>query len=118
MSQTNGEVLVLYFTEGKILDEAVIAQVGTELDSAVARAEHGQLLLNFKDVKFMSSSVLGKLVSLYKKCKANKITLKFCEIKPEIMEIFKITNLHRIFDIQTDEASALASFGKKKWFFQ
>jgi hypothetical protein len=33
------------------------------------------------------------------------------------MEVFKITNLHKVFDIQADEQSALSSFGKKKWLF-
>lgn len=40
------------------------------------RAEPGKLLLNFSDVRFMSSSMLGKRIKLNKKCKHEKTRLK------------------------------------------
>ena len=32
------------------------------------------------------------------------------------MEVFKITKLNKLFDIQADEEKAVASFDKKGWF--
>jgi anti-sigma B factor antagonist len=116
MTQSNGDVTVVYFTDAQILDEHKIVQLSDELNKVADRSAAGKLLLNFSDVQFMSSAVLGKLVNLNKKCKADETTLKMCNIHPKIMEVFKITRLNKVFDIHDTEEKALASFGKRGWF--
>ncbi|MEM6689075.1 MAG: STAS domain-containing protein [Planctomycetota bacterium] len=115
-SQTHGEVLVVGFTDSKILDSQRIEQVGKELADSVPQAIHKKLLLNFRGVSFMSSAMITKLVMLNKQCKAQGVELKFCEVSPNVLEVFKITKLNKIFDIKTDEEKAIASFDKKGWF--
>ena len=116
MSQKNGDVLVVYFTDSRILDEATIQAIGDDLEQMANRAEDGKLLLNFENVRFMSSAMLGKLVSLNKKCKAEMIDLKLCSISKDIMEVFKLMRLHKLLDLQTDEDRALSAFAKKGFF--
>ena len=115
-TQTTGETLVVGFTDSKILDSQRIEQVGKELQESVAQAVHKKLLLNFRGVSFMSSAMITKLVMLNKTCKAQQIALKFCEVSPNVLEVFKITKLNKLFDIQESEEKALASFDKKGWF--
>lgn len=115
-SQTNGEVYVVGFTDSKILDSQRIEQVGKELQEAVPQATHKKLLLNFRGVSFMSSAMITKLVMLNKNCKAQGVALKFCEVSPNVMEVFKITKLNKLFDIQESEEKAIASYDKKGWF--
>lgn len=115
-TQINGEVLVVGFTDSKILDSQRIEQVGKELQDAVPQAIHKKLLLNFRGVTFMSSAMITKLVMLNKCCKAKEVNLKFCEVSPNVLEVFKITKLNKLFDIQGDEEKGIASFDKKKWF--
>lgn len=116
-SQEIEDVTVVNFTEAKILDEAKIAQIGKELmDMAAAASEKKKMVLNFQGVSFMSSAMIGKLVLLNKKCKNDEIALKLCEISPNVMEVFKITKLNKVFDIYADEEKALKSFTKKSWF--
>lgn len=117
MTQSNGDVTVVSFTEGQILDELKISQLNQELIKVAEKVAGGKMLLNFGEVHFMSSSVLGKLIALNKKCKADKTDLKMCNIQPSIMEVFKITNLHKVFEIHEDEVKAIAAYNKKKWFF-
>ncbi len=96
-------VVCVYFTSAKILDEATIQQTGTELMQVVEQASKGKkLLLNFQGVQFMSSAMIGKLVLLNKKAKAQGIDLKFCDISPNVLEVFKITGLTTVFRIQKD----------------
>jgi anti-sigma B factor antagonist len=110
-------VLVVFFTEAKILDEAKIQKIGTELVEAAAQADSTKrLLLNFKGVAFMSSAMIGKLVLLNKKCKTDGITLKLCEIAGNVAEVFKIMKLNKVFDIYKTQEKALKSFDKKGWF--
>lgn len=116
MSQLNDDVRVFYFQETRILDEATIQQIGRELLAMAAKAESGKLLLNLEEVKFMSSAMLGKLIELNKRCKAEEIDLKLCSISPEIMEIFKMTRLNKVLDIHKNEGKALSSFRKRGLF--
>ena len=115
-SQTNGDVLVVYFTDAKILDDVRIQQIGKDLTEMVSKAEHQKMLLNFQNVGFMSSAMIGKLILLSKKCKTDAVDLKVCNIVANIMEVFKIMKLNKVFDIQEDEAKALKAFEKKGWF--
>jgi anti-anti-sigma factor len=120
MSATNlqikEEVVVVYFTDGKILDSQRIEMIGKELQSAVPQAIHKKMVLNFRGVSFMSSAMITKLVMVNKACKAQGVTLKFCEVSQNVMEVFKITKLNKLFDIQATEEKAIASFDKKGWF--
>ena len=110
------EVLVVGFTDQKILDSQRIEQVGKELQEVVPQAIHKKLLLNFGGVSFMSSAMITKLVILNKTCKAQGVNLKFCEVSANVLEVFKITKLNKLFDIQGTEEKALASYDKKGWF--
>ena len=116
-TETNGEVLIVGFTDSKILDSQRIEQVGRELQEVVPQAIHKKLLLNFRGVSFMSSAMITKLVMLNKSCKTQTVTLKFCEVSPNVLEVFKITKLNKLFDIQAEEDKAIASFDKKGGWF-
>ena len=114
--ETEEGVMVCYFNDAKILDEARISQIGNDLVEMTTKAAGGKLLLNFEGVTFMSSHMIGKLVLPNKKCKSGNINLKFCNISPNVAEVFKIMRLNKVFDIQKDEEKALKSFDKKGWF--
>ena len=118
VSQTNRDVLVVYFTDANLVSAAQVEAAGAGLLDMMNRAEHRKLLLNFQVVRAMSSSMLGKLLGLRKQCVANKIDLKLCNICDDIMEVFKVTKLHKVFDIRDDEAAALKAFGRVGWFFR
>ena len=102
-SEQKEDILVVYFTDAKILDEARIQQIGKELmekGEEAGKSESKKMLLNFQGVQFMSSAMIGKLVLLNKKSKAANLILKFCAISPNVLEVFKITRLNKVFDIR------------------
>ena len=105
-----GDVTVVCFRDQKILDDLNIQELGRELSQLVEAENRKRLLLNFDAVEFLSSSALGKLITLDKKVKAVNGTLKLCNIQPEIYEVFVITKLNRVFDIKDSESEALAAF--------
>ncbi len=117
-SESSGEILTVYFTEAKILDEVVIQQISSALVDLIGRTEEPNVLLDFGHVRFLSSSALGMLVKINKKCKEFKITLKLCNIHKDIMEVFKITRLDKVLAIYPDAASANEAFKKTGLFFR
>lgn len=105
-----GDVTVVRFRDRKIIDDINIQELGQELFRLIERDNRQKLLLNFSSVDFLSSAALGKLITLDKKVKAHSGAMKLSNIRPEIYEVFAITKLNRLFDIQDDEADALAAF--------
>ena len=112
-SQTNGEVLVVYLGHNRIVDQAMIDEIARTLEKLLNKCEHGKMLLNFEGVKFMGSAMLGKLITLNKRCKDAAVHLKLCSIDPQIMQVFKMTKLDKVFDIYNEEERAVAAFEKK-----
>lgn len=82
-------VLVVSFALEVIADEHV-QQVGNELMECGVAAEsyERKLLLNFAGVKGMSSAMIGKLVLLNKWCKTRMVSLKMCDILPDLLPGF------------------------------
>lgn len=119
--QECGDVVMVSFAQSRILDEPTIRSVGSEFDKlTLEAAADRKLLLNFAGVDFMSSAMIGQIMRLSKKCKADGIKLKLCSICPQVMEIFKITKLNKVLDIEPDREKALAAFSgastKRGWF--
>ena len=112
------DVVVVTFKDAKILDESVIREIGVDFAKLTMEAAGDRkLLLNFAQVGFMSSAMLGQIMKLAKQAKNDKIDLKLCDITPEIMEVFKLTRLDKVLDIHKTEAAALEAFGspRKSW---
>ena len=105
-----GDVTVVHFRDQKIIEDLRIQELGQELFQLVEAEQRKKLLLNFSAVDFLSSAALGKLITLDKKVKGQQGVMKFCNIRPEIYEVFAITRLNKLFDIKRDEADGLAAF--------
>ena len=106
--ETIGEVTIVNLLDKKILDEAVIQDLGDDLFQLVDQHYKVKLALNFEKVEFLSSAALGKLITLNKKVQAENGTLKLCCISPQIYEVFRITKLNKLFDITDTVDQALA----------
>src|SRR6516165_8106742 len=105
-----GDVTVVSFTDRKILDEQNIQIIGDQLFGLVDELGRKKLLLNFGNVEYMSSAALGKLITLNKKLQAVNGRLILCNIDPQIYEVFEITKLNKLFNIQKEEQAALQAF--------
>lgn len=116
--ESNGDILTIYINELRLLDEMTIQQVYKEIMSVVEKTQEPNVLIHFGRVSFMSSSALGMLIRIHKKCKEFKIALKLSNISPNIREVFKITGLEKIFEICQDAADAEEAFKKGQVFFR
>src|ERR1700719_1097593 len=105
-----GDVTVVSFTDRKILDEQNIQVIGDQLFSLVDELGRKKILLNFGNVEYMSSAALGKLITLNKKVQATGGRLILCNIDTSIYEVFEITKLNKLFNIQKEEQAALQAF--------
>ena len=84
---------IVSFTDEKILEEKDIKVLRESIMSIVGQAERIKLILDFGNVRFLSSAVLGLLIRLSKRIYEQGGQLKLCNINPKIFEVFKITRL-------------------------
>lgn len=105
-----GSVTVARFLEKKILDEANIEMIGQELFGLVDQDGRKQIILDFDLVEYLSSAALGKLITMHKKVSAAGGKLTLCNIQKDILDVFKITQLHKVLTLCTDLDDALSKF--------
>ncbi len=103
---------IITFASEKILEEKDIQSIQESIMSVIEQAQRINLILDFSNVKFLSSAVLGLLIRVSKKIYERDSQLKLCNINPKIYEIFKITRLTKIFDIYPDIESAAEGLPK------
>ena len=97
---------IVTLTDENILEENDIRALQESIMPVVEQAERINLILDFQNVRFLSSAVLGLLIRISKKIYERNGQLRLCHINPKIHEIFKITRLTKIFDIYQDVESA------------
>src|ERR1700722_390148 len=104
------DVRVVEFVDNKILDEANIKEIGDSLHALIEAKDRPKILLDFMHVDHLSSAALGMLINLNSKLKQQSGELRLVNIKPQIMEVFVITKLNKLFRILPTRAEALVSF--------
>jgi len=69
-----------------------------------------KIVLNLHDVNYIDSSGIGELVSCYTTVTNQGGQLKLLNLTSKIQELLQITKLLTVFQVFSDEKSALASF--------
>ena len=105
------DVTIVDFQEVRLLDTKHIDTIAEQLYQLVDRMDRKKLILDFSKVQFLSSSALSMLLNLHKKSKAIKGELVLCGLRKDLMKVFEITSLTKLFRFCADEKEALAVFG-------
>ncbi len=107
-------VLIVYVRDVRLIDESRIEGLGAELNSMLNSAKEDKMLMNFRNVKFMGSAMIGKIIQLSKKCKESGMDLRFCDMNENLLEVFELMKLTKVLSIYPTEESALEAFKKNK----
>lgn len=108
------DVTIVTFTEQRILEERDIQAIQESIMSVVEQGNRLNLILDFSNVRFLSSAVLGLLIRVSRRVYERDGQLGLCSIDPKIYEIFKITRLTKVFDIYPDAESAMKDMRKRR----
>ena len=110
IDETDG-VTVVGFKDASILDVLTIQKIGRELYELVEQKGKRSLVLDFCEVRFLSSQALGVLLTLRRKADKAQAKVVLCRIRPDLARVFHITNLDKMFEFFDATADALAHFG-------
>ena len=70
-----------------------------------------RILLNLGDVSYIDSSGIGELVSGFTTVRNQGGDLKLLNLTKKVHDLLQITKLYTVFDVHSDEATAIRSFG-------
>lgn len=115
-SESRDDILIIRVRDPRLVDESVLETLEKDVLELLDKSTDERVILDFEPVQFMSSSMLGKLIKIEKKCKGYKAKLKLSGVSAEIRQVFKITKLDKVFDIEKDLESARKAFLKRGLF--
>jgi anti-sigma B factor antagonist len=95
------DVTTITFMHENVLTEEYIKGLEESIMSVVEQARRENLVLDFGNVKFLSSAVLGLLIKVHKEICKRKGHLELCNVSRDIYKVFEITRLDKVFDIST-----------------
>lgn len=105
--EETGTVTVLGFRDASILDAVTIQRIGKELYDVVEQQGKKRIVLDFNDVRFLSSQALGVLLTLRRKADKAGAQVALTRIRPELARVFKITNLDKLFAFYDTKEAAV-----------
>jgi anti-anti-sigma factor len=107
--EADHEVTVVHFNGGNVsLDEETIERLRAPLFALAEEPGRSPLLLDFRNVDYVTSLTLGTLVTLHKKLLASGRRLTIQNLTPPVFEIFAVTKLDEYLDLRRAEQQAEA----------
>jgi anti-sigma B factor antagonist len=101
-------VTIVSFQDASILDTGTIQRVARELYETVENAPSRKVVLDFANVRFISSQTLGVLLTLRRKADKADVKVALSCIRPELVRVFEITNLDKLFGFFDSTQGAVA----------
>ena len=103
------DTTIVTFINKTILEEWDIQTFQELIEPIIKQTNRIKLILDFRDVQLMPSTVLGVLVRINKNINECEGQLRLCNLSPKVYEIFEITRLTKAFEIHPDLESATKS---------
>jgi anti-sigma B factor antagonist len=105
-------VSVVTFQDNAILDTLAIQSASRQLFELVDSPRTPNVLLDFRNVRFLSSQALGVLLTLRRKAAKTNTQVVFSGLRPELLRVFQLTKLDTMFSFFETPEEALAHFAK------
>jgi len=107
VNDANG-IKIVRFNDRLLFDERTVREVSEQI--AISLPSDGtpiRLVLDFSEVNLISSSMLSKLILIQRRIDATRGKLRLCELSPILQQVFRTSNLDRLFAIERDQRTSL-----------
>jgi len=104
--RTVNDVHVIEFARNDVTDPAYIERLGDAIYHYLNPIDNPRVVIDFKNVRYLSSTTLGMLVALHKVMKKQQGRLCMANVADDLYRAFKLTKLHKVFKAydNTDDA--------------
>ncbi len=108
INENNG-VLIASFTDQDRFNSPVADTIKEKL-LEVYNKPNSKLIMNLHGIKFIDSSGFSVLLTVMKAANNNYGEFKICNTLPEVKELFKLLQLHNVFEIYETLEECVESF--------
>ena len=102
-------IIIVKFNNIDRFNALIVEPVKEQLKSFFNKPDT-KLALNLEGIRFIDSSGFGVFLSIMKTANNNHGQFKICTISKEVMELFKLLQLHNVFELYDTQEACLASF--------
>ncbi|MDA1052737.1 MAG: STAS domain-containing protein [Planctomycetota bacterium] len=100
----DGDSIVVVFLDGRISDEVRIMEIGDDLTKIASKIAAGQaLILDFQNVEYFSSAMVGQIAQIRKTTEKNGAEMRLRNISPLIQAILQAMHLDGIFHVENPD---------------
>jgi len=104
-------VTVVRLKEGNRLNSLITEPVKESL-LAHFQKPHVKLAFDLQGITFIDSSGFGVFLSALKAASNNQGSFKICNVGAEVMELFRLLQLHHVFEIYDELDACMQSFNQ------
>ena len=108
-TETIQDIIVVRFDNVNRFNALIAEPVKEQLKSYFTKPKT-KLILNLENIDFVDSTGFGVFLSIMKTANNNYGFFKICSINPEVMELFKLLQLHNVFEIYSSQEDCIESF--------
>ena len=108
--ETIESVTVICLNQISIVGPTSVETIGARLRELANDSSKSNFVIDFSQVRFFSSQMLGLLVDLWRRLKETGGCLVISGINPQLNRVFRITHLDRLFDFYDDKQAAISVF--------
>jgi anti-sigma B factor antagonist len=105
-------VFVVSFKEASIGGIGEVEKIAETLRGIIKDHEACNMIVDFSDVSFFSSQMLGLLVDIWQRIKGKGGKLMISGINPQLTRVFRITHLDKLFDFHENTEAAVSALLK------
>jgi len=91
------------------LDVHLSAEIERGLLETIDEAPKSNIIVNMKDVEYMSSSGLRVLVATMRQLKQRQRNLRLCHLNQAVRKVFEVVELIDMFEVFETEEEAIAA---------
>lgn len=103
-----GDVVVARFEVTRLAEDQNIEQLGHDLFALVEQYDRRKVILSLGSVEYLTSSVLGKLITMHRKMHRCQGRVFLCDLRPEVREVLRLSRLIDYFNVADSVDAALA----------
>lgn len=108
-TETSNGIIVVSFDNVNRFNALIADPVKEQMKSYFVKP-NTRLVLNMEGIDFVDSTGFGVFLSIMKTANNNYGFFKICNITPGVMELFKLLQLHNVFEIYNTKEDCIKSF--------
>jgi anti-sigma B factor antagonist len=102
-----GDIYIIAVDRDRLTDEDNLEQFSQDINQLIEKHEIRSLILQLTNVRYMTSSAIGKLIGLHRKINRADGRMVLCELTPDVSATLETSRLLGYFAVEPDLAAAI-----------